>query len=141
MSNWPINVIPNPIDPNVWAPCNQVEVRSLLGLSLNSPLVLFGALGGTVDPRKGADLLFEALQTLRVQVAGTPLEKFQLTGVLAEPFDPLSLASAIKWVLEDRQRRQKLGFAARQRAQQLWDPFRISGLYTDVLHRVNMSAR
>ena len=42
------------------------------GIVSQPPLVLFGAVGGTADPRKGADLLLESLQRLRRQVAGLP---------------------------------------------------------------------
>ena len=211
MGDWPISVIPYPIDLNVWAPCHQAQARALLGLPADRPLVLFGAMGGSADPRKGADLLLEALQRLRSQVVGTPLEQLELvvfgqsrpakppdlgfpihytahlhddislrllyaaadvmvvpsrqeafgqtaseahacgtpvvafatgglvdivdhhiTGALAEPFDPLSLAAAIRWVLEDPQRRRQLGAAARQRAERLWDPARVAGLYAEV---------
>jgi glycosyltransferase involved in cell wall biosynthesis len=211
MGDWSITVIPNPIDLNVWATCDQGHARALLGLPASRPLVLFGAMGGSTDPRKGADLLLEALQRLRSQVAGTPLAQLELvvfgqsrpaqppdlgfpihysghlhddlslrllyaaadvmvvpsrqeafgqtaseahacgtpvvafatgglvdivdhhiTGALAEPFDPLSLAAAIRWVLEDPQRRRQLGAAARQRAERLWDPARVAGLYAEV---------
>jgi len=211
MADWPITVIPNPIALNVWAPCDQAQPRALLGLPAERPLVLFGAMGGSADPRKGADLLLEALQHLRSQVAGTPLEQLELvvfgqsqpaqppdlgfpihytgslhddislrllyaaadvfvipsrqdnlpntgleahacgtpvvafatgglvdivdphiTGALAQPFDPLSLAASIRWVLEDPQRRRQLGTAARQRAERLWDPVRVAGLYAEV---------
>ena len=211
MGDWPISVIPNPIDLNVWAPCDQAQARALLGLQADRPLVVFGAMGGSADPRKGADLLLEALQRLRSQVAGTPLEHLelvvfgqsrpaqppdfgfpihysgplhddlslrllyaaadvfvipsrqdnlpntgleahacgtpvvafatgglvdivdpQITGALAQPFDPLSLAAAIRWVLENPQRRRQLGAAARQRAERLWEPARVAGLYAGV---------
>ncbi|QNI83316.1 hypothetical protein SynRS9907_02488 [Synechococcus sp. RS9907] len=211
MGTLPIKVIPHPIDLNVWAPCDQAQARALLGLPANRPFVLFGAIGGGADPRKGADLLLEALRRLRSQVAGTPLEQLELvvfgqsrpahppnlgfpihytghlqddlslrlfyaaadvmvvpsrqeafgqtaseaqacgtpvvafstgglvdvvddrmTGCLAEPFDPASLAEAIHWVLVDPQRRLKLGMAARQRAERLWQPARVAGLYADV---------
>ena len=211
MGDWPIKVIPYPIDLNVWAPCDQAQARALLGLPARLPLVLFGAMGGSADPRKGADLLLEALQRLRSQVPGTPLEQLELvvfgqsrppqppdlgfpihysghlhddlslrllyaaadvfvipsrqdnlpntgleahacgtpvvafatgglvdivdhhiTGALAQPFDPLSLAAAMGWVLEDPQRRRQLGAAARQRAEGLWAPARVAGLYGEV---------
>jgi glycosyltransferase involved in cell wall biosynthesis len=211
MGDWPITVIPSPIDLNVWAPCDQAQARALLGLPADRPLVLFGAMGGSDDSRKGADLLLAALQRLRIQVAGKPLEQLdlvvfgqsrpaqppdlgfpihysghlhddlslrllyaaadvmvvpsrqeafgqtaseahacatpvvafatgglvdiidhQITGALAQPFDPLSLAAAIRWVLEDPQRRRQLGAAARQRAESLWDPARVAGLYAEV---------
>jgi len=55
-----------------------------------------------------------------------------ITGALAEPFDPLSLAAPIRWVLEDPQRNRKLGAAARQRAERLWGKARVAGLYAEV---------
>ena len=59
-----------------------------------------------------------------------------VTGALAEPFDPQALATAIRWVLEDPQRRRALGVAARDRAERLWAPARVAGLYADVYRRV-----
>lgn len=211
MGDWPITVIPYPIDLNSWAPCEQLQARVLLGLPVDRPLVLFGAMGGTSDPRKGADLLLEALQRLRTEVAGTSLDQLELvvfgqsrpaqppdlgfpihysgllsddlslrllyaaangfvipsrqdnlpntgleaqacgvpvvafrtgglvdivddrvTGALAEPFDPASLAASIRWVLEDPQRWRELGTAARQRAERLWHPARVAGMYAEV---------
>lgn len=78
MAGWPITVIPYPIDMSTWAPFDQHQARALLQLPQDRPLVLFGAMGGTADPRKGADLLMQALQHLRVNVEGTPLEKLEL---------------------------------------------------------------
>lgn len=211
MRQWPITVIPNPLDLEVWAPWNPAQARELLGLPLDRPLILFGADGGTRDPRKGADLLLEALKILRSQLADTPPAQLELlvygqsrpaqppelgfpihyagrigddlrlrllyaaadvmvvpsrqeafgqtaseahacgtpvvafrtggltdivddrvTGALAEPFDPSSLAAAIRWVLEDPQRRRQLGAAARERAERLWNPARIAGMYASV---------
>ncbi|MBC1262425.1 glycosyltransferase [Synechococcus sp. BSF8S] len=211
MGSWPVSVIPYPIDLATWAPLDQRQARGLLQLPPDQPLVLFGAMGGTADPRKGADLLLEALQILQSQVADTPLAKLELvvfgqsrpaqppdlgfpihyagrlhddislrllyaaadvmvvpsrqeafgqtaseahacgtpvvafrtgglvdivddriTGALAEPFDPASLAASIRWVLEDSQRRRQLGFAARERAERLWNPQRIAGQYAEV---------
>lgn len=160
------------------------------------------------DPRKGADLLLEALQRIRNEVAGTPLEQLELvvfgqgapaqppnlgfkvhytghlhdvlslrllyaaadvmvvpsrqeafgqtaseahacgtpvvafrtgglvdivdhriTGALAEPFDPASLAASILWVLEDSLRRQQLCMNERERSEALWDARYISKKY------------
>lgn len=211
MGDWPITVIPYPIDLSIWAPFDQREARAILELPHDRPLVMFGTDGGTADPRKGADLLLSALQSLRTQLDGTALEQLELvifgqcqpakppdidipihysgrlhddlslrllyaaadvfvipsrqdnlpntgleahacgtpvvafrtgglvdivadriTGALADPFDPASLAAAIGWVLEDSRRRRQLGTAARLRAEQLWDPARVSGLYAEV---------
>jgi glycosyltransferase involved in cell wall biosynthesis len=68
MANWPIHVVPNPIDLDVWYPADKIHARSLLGLPLDGPLVLFGAVGGTADYRKGADLLIKALDLIVSQI-------------------------------------------------------------------------
>lgn len=215
MREWPITVIPHPIDSNTWAPCDQMQARCLLGLPLDRPLVLFGAIGGTLDPRKGADLLQTALRSLKAgasdtllaqlelvvfgqsrpahlpdlgfpihysghlhddislrllyaaadvlvvpsrqdnlpntgmeaHACGTPVVAFRtggltdivedrVTGALADPFDPASLAEAIAWVLEDPQRKRHLGIAARQRVERLWNPSRVAGLYAEVYRQV-----
>jgi glycosyltransferase involved in cell wall biosynthesis len=216
MGHWPVSVIPYPINLNVWAPCNQVQCRVLLGLPTERPLVLFGAMGGSADPRKGADLLFDALKCLHSQVVDTPLEQLELvvfgqsrpvqppdlafpihytgplhddislrllyaaadvfvipsrqdnlpntgieshacgtpvvafatgglvdivdhhiTGALAQPYDSLSLAAAIRWVLEDPLRRHQLGVSARQRAERIWDPNRVARLYGEAYSQVS----
>lgn len=215
MREWPITVIPYPTDLKVWAPCDQTHARILLGLPLDRPLVLFGAIGGTRDPRKGADLLQTALRSLKSGASETPLARLELvvfgqsrpdeapdlgfpihfsghlhddislrllyaaadvlvvpsrqdnlpntgmeahacgtpvvafrtggltdivedrvTGALADPFDPASLAEAIAWVLEDPQRKRHLGIAARQRVERLWNPSRVAGLYAEVYRQV-----
>lgn len=64
MQDWPLSVIPNPIDTERWNPIEQALARKLLGLPKDIPLVLFGAMGGDRDPRKGFDLLKVALKSL-----------------------------------------------------------------------------
>ena len=79
----------------------------------------------------------------KAHACGTPVVAFstggmvdiveeRITGALAEPFDSASLAEAIRWVLEDPQRRLQLGMAARQRAERLWEPARVADLYAEV---------
>jgi len=65
MKDWPVRVIPNPIDTQKWVPIHQSVARQLLGLPEGVPLILFGAIGGGQDPRKGFDLAVKALQILR----------------------------------------------------------------------------
>jgi glycosyltransferase involved in cell wall biosynthesis len=64
MRGWPVEVIPNPIDVDQWVPIDKKLAREKLGLPLGVPLILFGAIGGAADPRKGFDLLQAALQLL-----------------------------------------------------------------------------
>ncbi len=211
MSSWNHSIIPNPIDLTAWAPFDQQLARELFNLPIDRQLVLFGAPGGISDPRKGADLLLEALQRLRMRLVGTAIDKLELvvfgqsrpiqtpdlgfpihyvgnlnddltlrllytaadvfvipsrqdtllntgleahacgipvvafrtgglpdivdhriTGALAVPFDPDSMAESISWVLEDPQRRKQLGSAARAKALRLWSPQRVVGMYADL---------
>ena len=62
MHNWPTSVIANPINLEVYKPINKKTARKKIGLPLDVPLVLFGASGGSKDPRKGFDLLVNALE-------------------------------------------------------------------------------
>lgn len=65
MHDWPVTVVPNCLDTNKWKPLEKGLARDLLGLPKDVPLLLFGAMGGGNDPRKGFDLLLKALQHLR----------------------------------------------------------------------------
>ena len=62
MQGWPVSVIPNALDVEKWKPIDKEQARQLLHLPADVPLLLFGAMGGGKDPRKGYDLLLEALR-------------------------------------------------------------------------------
>lgn len=76
MRDWPIAVVPHALDTERWKPIAQRLARELLGLPLDEPLLLFGAIGGSRDPRKGFDLLQAALGHLRGQTPGLRLMVF-----------------------------------------------------------------
>jgi len=187
-----IEVIPLGLDTQKYKPHNQTFAREALDLPQDKHLVLFGAIGGTSDRRKGFHLLLPALQRLSqsgwqdqielvifgsakpekaidlgfkthymgrlnddlslalvysaadvmvvpsIQEAfgqtasealscGTPVVGFdgtglkdvidhQHTGYLVIPFEVEDLAQGIVWVLEDRERHQKLQFQAREKS-------------------------
>ena len=67
MHDWPVAVVPNPIDTVRWQPMDQRLARQLLDLPQDCALLLFGAMGGGNDPRKGIDLLLAALTHLRCE--------------------------------------------------------------------------
>ena len=80
---------------------------------------------------------------LEAHACGTPVVAFntgglpdivddRVTGVLAEPYEPASLAAAICWVLDDSQRCRDMGAEARKRAELLWAPARVAGMYREV---------
>jgi glycosyltransferase involved in cell wall biosynthesis len=78
MRSWPVAVIPNPIDTKIWRPVDKLLARQTLNLPPSAPILLFGALGGDEDPRKGFDLLRDALQHLRGRVDGLALNGLEL---------------------------------------------------------------
>lgn len=93
MRDWPVSVIPNPIDTDLWQPLDQTLARELLFLPKDIPLLLFGAIGGGQDPHKGFDLLQAALQHLRGEISGLQLVIF---GQL-RPKDPPDLGFPIHY--------------------------------------------
>lgn len=93
MCDWSVCVIPNPIDTDRWQPLEQALARELLSLPKDVPLLLFGAIGGGKDPRKGFDLLQSALQHLRGEIPELHLVVF---GQLC-PQDPPDLGFPVHY--------------------------------------------
>lgn len=94
MGDWPVTVIPNPIDTDFWQPVDKGLARQLLGLPQDVPLLLFGAGGGTGDPRKGFDLLTTALDQLRGEIDGLELAVFGQ----GEPKQPMDLGFPVHYM-------------------------------------------
>ncbi len=65
LAGFPIQVIPNCIDTDIYNPMNKKEIVALLGLSQDRKYLLFGAMQATKDHNKGFDLLLEALRKLK----------------------------------------------------------------------------
>ena len=65
MKSWPIHLIPYPINTKNWKPRNKLHAKNILGIDTNKKVILFGAIGGTKDTRKGYHILEEALNILR----------------------------------------------------------------------------
>ncbi len=76
MRDWPVTVVPNCLDTERWQPLEKSLARQLLGLPSDVPLLLFGAMGGGNDPRKGFDLLLQALAHLRGEMPDLNLVVF-----------------------------------------------------------------
>jgi glycosyltransferase involved in cell wall biosynthesis len=65
----------------------------------------------------------------------------QHTGYLAAPCDSAALAHGISWVLEEDERRRRLGAMARLRAEHLWHPAVIAQHYVDLYQVVAQQAQ
>jgi glycosyltransferase involved in cell wall biosynthesis len=93
--------LPNPIDTDLFKPVEKNFSRDLLNLPQNKKIVLFGAMGATVDPNKGFKELSQALTKLQsnnielvVFGSGEPLNPPDLgfpTHYMGYLFDHLSL--------------------------------------------------
>lgn len=66
--NRPITVIPNPLDTDIYKPLDKKICRDILKLPQGKNIILFGAIGGGNDPRKGYDLLINALGKLKSKI-------------------------------------------------------------------------
>lgn len=66
-----VHVIPNPLHPmNTWRPIPRDAARIALDLPIDKKLILTSADGGMIDPRKGGDLLRDAVAILMAKHAG-----------------------------------------------------------------------
>jgi glycosyltransferase involved in cell wall biosynthesis len=213
MNDWPVTVIPNPLDLDRFHPIEPSSARRQLGLPLDVPLLLYVADGGTGNPIKGFNEMVAALPrvsaehpevqlvligertpqdlprllvpvhslgqvdddaTMAVaygvancvvvpsvidnlpQVAteahacGRPVAAFrtgglpdivdhEVTGHLAEPGQPHSLAHAINVTLERDAGSGQLGLAARRRAELLWDSQHVAKQYANLYQQVASS--
>lgn len=64
LKDFRVEQLPNPIDTQVFKPVDRRVAKQILGLPTDKPLVLFGAVNATADPRKGFPHLSEALRAV-----------------------------------------------------------------------------
>lgn len=70
MRDWPVSVIPNAIDTDVFRPTDKLAARRRLGLPVDVKLVAFGVAGPVAPYHKGFDLLRDALSFLQTRIKG-----------------------------------------------------------------------
>lgn len=94
---WPVSVVPNVLDTATFQPLNQHFCRQALGLPDNDKqIILFGALGGGRDPRKGYDLLLDALERLALRV--DPQSVLCVVFGQSSPQNPCKLPFHTRWM-------------------------------------------
>jgi glycosyltransferase involved in cell wall biosynthesis len=64
MRDWPVTVIPNCLNTEIWQPVDKNLARKLIGLPIDIPLIGFGSYGANSEYHKGFDLLEQALNHL-----------------------------------------------------------------------------
>lgn len=74
MSDWPCTVIPYSLDSSRFKPIEKKLARNILNLPQDKSIILFGAIGGEEDYRKGFDLLQAALNRLKTEKSVTDFE-------------------------------------------------------------------
>ncbi len=94
MRDWPVSTIENCIDASKWRPLPKDVARDLLNLPRDVPLVMFGAINGGYDPRKGFDLLISALAELSNIEPDVQLVVFGQS----KPCNPISLNYPLHYV-------------------------------------------
>ncbi len=67
LSETDICTLPNPIDPQCFFPDDNADILLDFGVPVDKPLVLFGAINGTQDPRKGYKHLQSAFSQAQLQ--------------------------------------------------------------------------
>jgi glycosyltransferase involved in cell wall biosynthesis len=98
MADWPVRVIPYPIDSKVWKPIDKHKARTRLNLPLKTPIVLFGAVGGTRDLRKGFDLLQASISEIKKKI---PEVQFYIFGGGSSLLDQMDVPVRSLGVLND----------------------------------------
>lgn len=93
MRDWPVHVVPNPLDLVTFRPWPRAMARQMLGLPADVLLIAFGAIGGTSDPLKGWDLLLPALLRVNQRYPDAQVIIFGQS----EPKEPMPLAMKVNW--------------------------------------------
>lgn len=96
MKDWPVRVIHNPIDTDVYKPIDKKTARDLLGFPRDKHILLFGSAYGASDPRKGFSYLKEALDILQNKKALPKLEIVVLGS--SEPKKPFDLGFPVRYM-------------------------------------------
>lgn len=64
LKDFPVTIIPNGIDTQVFSPIDKSDAKQKLGLDPSKKTILFGGISALADPRKGGLLLADSLNQL-----------------------------------------------------------------------------
>jgi glycosyltransferase involved in cell wall biosynthesis len=94
LRDWPVTVIPNVLDTNMFKPLDRQFCRHALNLPGDKKIVLFGAFGGGGSLIKGYDLLLDAMKSM----AGSRLDILCVVFGQSEPRTPPDIPFPIRWM-------------------------------------------
>ena len=98
MREWPVTVIPNVLDTEVFKPLDQAQCRIALNLPIDKKIILFGAIGGGADMNKGYDLLILSLCDLADRYEGQIDDVLCVVFGQNEPRHMPELPFSIRWM-------------------------------------------
>ncbi|PSB09276.1 glycosyl transferase [Pleurocapsa sp. CCALA 161] len=96
LRNFPVQVVANGIDPQVYQPHDQLFARKVFNLPTDKKIILFGALNSTQDRRKGFTLLRSALEYLKSAQQAAKIE-LVIFGA-SEPAQPINFGFKTHYV-------------------------------------------
>ncbi len=96
LRNFPVQVVANGIDPQVYQPHDQLFARRVFNLPTDKKIILFGALNSTQDRRKGFTLLRSALEYLKSAQQAAKIE-LVIFGA-SEPAQPINFGFKTHYV-------------------------------------------
>jgi glycosyltransferase involved in cell wall biosynthesis len=94
--DFPIQVIGNGIDPQIYQPHSPEIARKILNLPIDKKIILFGALDSTQDQRKGFPLLLAALHNLQSLESSEAIE-LVIFGASA-PLEPIDFGFKTRYM-------------------------------------------
>jgi glycosyltransferase involved in cell wall biosynthesis len=97
-AEWPVSVIPNPLDTQTFRPLDKNFARTLLNLPTDKKIILVGAFGSVMNKNKGFDLLSEALLHLSANNSTLNAEIQLVVFGQTEPAVPVDLPFPVKFM-------------------------------------------
>lgn len=88
---WPVTVIPNPLDTQTFRPMDKLFARTILNLPKDKKIILVGAFGSMMNKNKGFDLLTHALQWLASKETESILDIQLVVFGQSQPAIPIEL--------------------------------------------------
>jgi glycosyltransferase involved in cell wall biosynthesis len=95
LQQWPVHVIPNPIDTDIYAPGDKARARDYLGLPQSGPILVVVLPSRIDDRRKGFDLLQDAIARVQQEV---PAIQLAVVGHSAPPADWRGVGVKTYWL-------------------------------------------